>query len=139
VTTKLDDWSRQIGQKHGDRDRAAALEAQARIDVEQRLEAGCLERWPAIVTAMKSVVASYNHGARLEAVTLVEDAVNPGVTVEATTNGRRALVIALDGSDVTVRARSGPNDPLTGTQWVNLNRTDRQAAEYLLRDWLERL
>jgi hypothetical protein len=67
-----------------------------------------------MVAAMNSVVASYNHGARLDAVTLVEDAVNPGVTVEATTNGRRALVIALDGSDVTVRTRSGPDDRLSG-------------------------
>ena len=139
MSTKLDDWSRQTGEKHGNRDRAAALGAQARIDVEQQRQAGCLERWPAIVAAMNTVVASYNHGARLEAVTLVEDAVNPGVTVEATTNGRRALVIALDGSDVTVRTRSGPNDRLSGTQWVSLNRTNEAAAEYLLRDWMERL
>jgi hypothetical protein len=139
MRTKLDDWSRQIGEKHGDRDRAAALGAQARIDVEQQRQAGCLERWPAIVAAMKTVVESYNHGARLEAVTLVEDPVNPGLTVEATANGRRALVVALDGSDVTVRTRSGPTDPLSGMQWVSLNRTDENAAAYLLRDWLERL
>ena len=139
MRTNLGDWSRQMGEKHGDRDRAAALGAQARIDVEQQRQAGCLERWPAIVAAMKTVVASYNHGARLDAVTLVEDAVNPGVTVEATANGHHALVIALDGSEVTVRARSGANDPLSGTQWVSLNRTDENAAAYLLRDWLERL
>jgi hypothetical protein len=139
MRTKQDDWSRRIGEKHGDRDRAAALGAQARIDVEQQRQAQSLERWPAIVAAMKSVIASYNHGTRLESVTLVEDAVNPGVTVEATANGRRALIIALDGSDVTVRTRSGPNDPLSCAHWVNLNRTDENAAAYLLRDWLERL
>jgi hypothetical protein len=139
MRTNVDDWSRQMGEKHGDRDRAAALGAQARIDVEQQRQAGCRERWPALVAAMKTVVASYNDGARLEAVTLVEDAVNPGVTVEAIANGHHALVIALDGSDVTVRTRSGPNDPLSGTRWVNLNRTDENAAAYLLRDWLERL
>jgi hypothetical protein len=64
---------------------------------------------------------------------------NPGVTVASVTNGRRSLVIALDGSDVTVRARNGPNDSLSGTHWVSLNRTDEDAAAYLLRDWLERL
>jgi len=90
---------------------------------------------------MTALVTSYNHGAGLEAVTVVEDTSSRGngVTVESATNGRRALVIALDGSDVAVRTRSGPNDPLSGTQWVSLNRTDASAASYLLRDWLERL
>src|SRR5687767_15548142 len=99
MRTTPDDWSRQIGEKHGNRDRAAAVGSQARIDVEQQRQAECLERWPAIVTAMKTVIASYNHGARHEAVTLLEDAVGPEVTVEATANGRHALVIALDGPD----------------------------------------
>ncbi len=58
MSTKLDDWSRQTGEKHGIRDRAAALGAQARIDVEQQRQAGCLERWPAIVAAMNTVVAA---------------------------------------------------------------------------------
>ena len=136
------DWSREIGEKHGHRDRAAALEVQAAVAVEHQQHAACLERWPAIVAAMKSVVASYNDGAGLEAVTLVEDLVNTenaGVTVASVTNGRRALVIALDGSDVTVRTRSGPDDSLSRTQWVNLDRTDENTAAYLLRDWLERL
>jgi hypothetical protein len=112
------------------------------MDVERQRHAACLERWPAIVAAMKSLVASYNDGAGLEAVTLVEDTVdreNASVTIASVTNGRRALVIALDGSDVTVRTRSGPNDVLSGMQWVSLDRTDENAAAYLLRDWLERL
>lgn len=137
--TTQDDWSRQIGEKHGNRDRAAAVGAQARIDVEQHRQAECLERWPAIVTAMKAVIAGYNDGARHEAVTLVEDAVNHGMTVEAAANGRHGLVIALDGAEMTVRTRTGPNDPLSGAQWVSLNRTDENAAAYLLRDWLGRL
>jgi len=140
--TRVDDWSRQIGEKHGHRDRAAAHHVQAAMDVERQRHAACLERWPAIVAAMKSLVASYNDGAGLEAVTLVDDTVdreNASVTITSVTNGRRALVIALDGSDVTVRTRSGPNDPLSGMQWVSLDRTDESAAAYLLRDWLERL
>jgi hypothetical protein len=115
---------------------------QAAVDIERQRHAACLERWPAIVAAMKSLVVSYNDGAGLEAVTLVEDTANhenAGVIVASVTNGRRALVIALDGSDVTVRTRSGPNDSLSGALWVSLNRTDENAAAYLLRDWLERL
>ena len=138
MSTKLDDWSRQTGEKHGNRDRAAALGAQARIDLEQQRQAGCLERWPAIVAAMTTVVASYNHGARLDAVTLVEDGVNPGVTLESAANGRRALVMSLDGSDVSVRTHNKNGDS-TSRYWVSLNRTDENAAAYLLRDWMERL
>jgi hypothetical protein len=138
-----DDWSRHMGEKHGHRDRAAAIEAQAAVVRERERHTACLERWPAIVAAMDSLVASYNEGAGLEAVTLVEDASNgdrPGVTVESVTNGRHALVIALDGSDVTVRARNGPNNhQLSRAQWISLDRTDENAAAYLLRDWLERL
>jgi hypothetical protein len=142
LNTMPDDWSRQIGEKHGHRDRAAAREAKEATDAERELHASCAERWPAIVAAMTSMVTSYNHGAGLEAVTVVEDTSrrgHPSVTVESATNGRRALVIALDGSEVAVRTRSGPNAPLSGTQWVSLNRTDENAASYLLRDWMERL
>jgi hypothetical protein len=139
LTTRPDDWFRYVGEKHGQRDRAAALEAQAALDLERQRHAACLDRWPALVAALKSLLGRYNEGAGVEAVTLVEDTVNPGVTVESATNGRRALVIALDGSDVIVRTRSGPNDSLSGTHWVSLNRTDENAAAYLLRDWLGRL
>jgi hypothetical protein len=115
---------------------------QAAMDAERQQHVVCLERWPAIVAAMKSLVMSYNDGARFEAVTLVDDTddrENASVTVASVSNGRRALVIALDGSDVTVRTRSGPNDALSGMHWVSLDRTDENAAAYLLRDWLERL
>jgi hypothetical protein len=137
VRTK--DWSRRIGEQHGKRDRAVALGSQALDDREHQKHAACLQRWPTIVMAMQTLVASYNAGAGHEAVTLVEDAGNPGVTLASTTNGRRALVVALDGSDVSVRTRDGHDYPLSGTRWMDLNRTDANAAAYLLRDWFERL
>jgi hypothetical protein len=137
VTIK--DWSRQFGEKHGQRDRAAALDAQARIDVERQRHAERLERWPAIVAAMRSLIAGYNRGAGIDVVTLAEDVATPGVTVESATNGRRALVVALESSELTVRSRSGPNQPLGTPHWVTLDRTDENAAAYLLRDWMERL
>jgi hypothetical protein len=139
---KTDDWARRIGEQHGHRDRATAHETQAVIDVERQRHAACLERWPALVAAMHGLVMSYNEGAGLEAVTLAEHRAgrdHPGITFESTTNGRRALVIDLDGSDVMVRAHSGPDDSQSSTRWVSLNRTDENAAAYLLRDWLERL
>lgn len=135
----MKDWPRQIGDQHGARDRAVGRGARVLADREREQHAACLRRWPAIVTAMRTLVVSYNEGAGLEAVTLIENPVNPGVTLESTINRRRAMVIALDGSDVSVRTRNGQHSPMTGMYWVSLNRTDENAAAYLLRDWLERL
>ena len=134
----MKDWSRHIGETHGRRDRATTLGEQKALDREHQRDAECLQRWPAIVAAMRTVVAGYNHGVGLEAVTLVEDRVNPGVTLESVANGRRALVMALDGSDVSVRTHNKNGDS-TSRYWVSLNRTDENAAAYLLHDWMERL
>ena len=135
----MKNWSRHIGETHRRRDRTAGLRAQAVVDREHEQNAACLQRWPALVVAMKALVASYNERSGREAVTLVEDTAHPGVTLESATNGRRALVLAVDGSDISVRTRHGRDQPLSGTQWVSLNRTDEDAAAYLLRDWMERL
>ena len=135
----MKNWSRRIGEQHGQRDRTANLRTQALVDVEHQRHEQCLQRWPAIVAAMRTVVVGYNDGAGHDAVTLAEDADNPGVTLESTANGRRALTIALDGSDVSVRTRNGHGDAMSGLHWVSLNRTDENAAAYLLHDWFERL
>lgn len=134
----MKDWSRHIGQTQGRRARATAVGEQKVVDREHQRDAECLQRWPAIVAAMRTVVAGYNHGVGLEAVTLVEDTVNPGVTLESVANERRALVMALDGSDVSVRTHNKNGDS-TSRYWVSLNRTDENAAAYLLHDWMERL
>jgi hypothetical protein len=128
-----------MGENHGQRDRAASLQAQTLVDLEHERHTACLERWPAIVAAMRMLVASYNEGAGPGTLTLVEDYATHGVTVESTNNGRSALVMTLDGADVSVRTRNGHDDPVNGTRWVNLNRTDEGAAAYLLRNWMEQL
>ena len=132
----MNDWSRQMGEKDGRRDRAASLQAQTLVDLEHDRHAACLERWPTIVAAMKTLIADYNDGTGLNTLTLVEDSLNSGVTLESSRTGHSSLVIALDGADVSVHTRNGHAG---GTRWVSLNRTDENAAEYLLRDWMEQL
>ena len=139
VETKLLDWPRGIGEKHGRRDRDASLQAQTLVDLEHERHTACLERWPAIVAAMRTLVASYNEGAGPGTLTLAEDSANHGVTLESTLNGRSGLVMTLDGAEVSVRTRNGHADPVNGTHWVSLNRTDEDAAAYLLRNWMEQL
>jgi hypothetical protein len=132
-------WPRQLGEQHGKRDRAAGTEVQERLDAEQQQCDALLERWPAIVGAVKSVIDGYNGGTGVQAVVMLEDPKLSSVTLESTTNGRRTIVIALDGSYIAVRTRAGVDDPLSGPHWVSLERTNEHTAEYLLRDWLERL
>ena len=139
VGTTLYDWSRRTGESHGRRNRAASLQAQTLVDLEHERHTACLQRWPAIVAAMRTLVASYNEGAGPGTLTLTEDSAKQGVTLESTNNGRSALVMTLDGADVSVRTRNGHDDPVNGTRWVSLNRTDDDAAAYLLRNWMEQL
>ena len=136
--TVMSDWSRRMGEKRGRRDRAAALHSQTLVDRERERYASCLQRWPAIVATMRRLIAGYNEGAGLGTLTLVEDSVNSGVTLESAGN-RRSLVMTLDGEEVSVRTRNGHDDPVNETHWVSLNRTDQEAAAYLLRNWMEQL
>jgi hypothetical protein len=126
-----------MGEKHG-HDRAAALHSQTLVDREREQHAACLQRWPTIVARMRALIAGYNEGAGRSTVTLVEDSVNSGVTLESAGHSR-SLVMTLDGTDVAVRTRNGHADPVNETHWVSLNRTDEEAAAYLLRNWMEQL
>lgn len=135
----MQDWSRQMGERRGLRERVSSLQTQTHVDLEYERNAACLQRWPTIVAAMRTLVASYNEGAGLTVLTLVEDSVNPGVTLESARNGQDSLVIKLDGGDVSVRTHHASGDLGSSTRWVSLNRTDENAAEYLLRNWMEQL
>lgn len=132
-------WSRHMGEKRGLRDRSASLQTQALVDLEYEQHAACRERWPTIVAAMRALVESYNEGAGLTMLTLVEDTVKAGVTVESARNGHHSLVMTLDGADVSVRTPRADGELTHDTRWVSLNRTDENAAEYLLRNWMEQL
>jgi len=133
------DWSRHMGEKRGLRDRAASLRTQTQVDLEYEQHAACRERWPTIVAAMRALVESYNDGAGLSVLSLVEDSVHAGVTLASARNGHHSLVMMLDGADVSVRTRDADGELRADTRWVSLNRTDENAAEYLLRDWMEHL
>jgi hypothetical protein len=131
------DSSRYMGEQHGRRDRAASLRAQALVDRDRERNAACLERWPAIVAAMRTLILRHNEGAGVVPLRLAEDTVRSSVMLERADDPRRALIMALDGEDVAVRTRNEHSDSVNGTQWVSLNRTDENAAAYLLREWIE--
>ena len=136
----MNDWSRQIGEKHRRRDRAASLAAQAIVDGEHERRTACRLRWPMILTAIRALTEEYNAGFGLEAVVVVEgsDLEHPGVTLESVVSEHSSLGITVDGSELLVRTR-GAVDSSESTLWVALNRTDEDTAAYLVQDWMQRL
>jgi len=135
----MTDWARRMGENHERRDLAAEVQAQSQVDLERERHAACVRRWPTIVAAMRTLVAGYNEGTGLSTLTIVEDSLNPGVTVSSSRRGHSSLVIVLDGADVSVHTHDGRGSQVDGPRWVSLDRTDEGAAEYLLRNWMEQL
>ena len=135
----MTDLFRQLGEKHGSIDRAASLKTQALDAQQNERHVECLQRWPRIVEAMRTLIAAYNEGAGVAVLTFLEDSERRGVTLESVRRGRGSLVMTLDGADVCVRTRDSETDASHGVRWVSLSRTDEQAAEYLLRNWIEQI
>jgi len=137
---QMNDWPRQIGEKHQQRHRAASQRAQAIVDEEHERTAVCRLRWPMILTATKALTDEYNTGFGLDAVVVVEgsDLEHPSVTLDSVVSEHSTLEITVDGSEVFVRT-TGAVDSSDSTRWVALNRTDEDIAAYLVQDWMERL
>jgi len=128
-----------MGENHERRDLAAELQTQSQVDLERDRHAACLQRWPVIVAAMRTLINSYNEGTGISTLTMVEDPVNPCVTLASSRRGHSSLVIALDGANVSVHTLNGRAGQANGPRWVSLDRTDAAAAEYLVRNWMEQL
>ena len=137
--TDMNDWARRMGENHERRDLAAELQTQSQVDLERDRHAACLQRWPVIVAAMRTLINSYNEGTGISTLTMVEDPVNPCVTLASSRRGHSSLVIALDGANVSVHTLNGRAGQANGPRWVSLNRADDAAAEYLVRNWMEQL
>jgi hypothetical protein len=136
----MNDWPRQIGEKHQRRDWAASLGAQAIVDAEHERSATCRLRWPMILAAIRALTEEYNAGFGRDAVVIVEgsDLEHPSVTLESVVSGHSTLGITVDGPDLLVRTRGGV-DSSNSARWVALNRTDQDIAAYLVQDWMQRL
>ena len=136
----MNDWPRQIGEKHQRRDEAACLRAKAIIDGEHERSAACRVRWPMILAAIRALTEEYNTGFGLDVVVVVEgsDLEHPSVTLESVVSEHSTLGIAVDGSELLVRTRVAV-DSGESTRWVALDRSNEDIAAYLVQDWMERL
>ncbi len=137
---QVNDWAREIGEKHQRRDRAASRHAQPIVDDEHERTAVCRLRWPMILAAIRALTEEYNRGFGSDAIVVVEGSglEHPGVTLESVVSKHTTLGITVDGPELLVRTRNGV-DSSAGPRWVALNRTDEDIAAYLLQDWMQRL
>lgn len=135
------DLYRRLGASHRRRDEAAQLSARAIQERDDARQLTCRRRWPTIVDAMRTLVNCYNEGTGGETLIIVEGPTGqdeePMVTVTA--RGGRALVVAVDGADLVVRASEDENGGMQGEQWIGLDRTDEATASYVLQNWLAQL
>ena len=140
VMVAMNDWPRQIGEKHQRRDWAASSRAQAIVDDEHERKAACRLRWPMILAAIRALTEEYNAGFGLEAVAVVEgsDLERPSVTLESVVSEHSTLGITVDGAELLVR-EAGTVDSGESTRWVALSRNDEDTAAYLVQDWMQRL
>jgi len=109
------------------------------MDRDYERHAVCLQRWPAVVEAVRVLVARYNEGTGLDTLTVIEDAVNPIITIVSIAIGPGSLIMALEGADVSVHTRDAQATATGGARLVTLDRNDEETAEYLVRNWMEQL
>ena len=64
--------ARAMGRRRGERDARARSLADAFAQGEHGRRAVCLQRWPGILAAIRSLVAAYNEGAGAEVLTTRE-------------------------------------------------------------------
>jgi hypothetical protein len=134
------DWYRRLGASHRRRDEAVRLSALAIQERDQAQQLACNLRWPAIVVAMRALIDFYNDGAGEEALLLVDGRGESGEpTATVTTRSGRALVMAVEGADLWVRASQDGNGRTQGERWIGVNRTDQDTAGYVLQNWLAQL
>ena len=137
---QMNDWSRQIGEKHRRREQSASHVAQAVVDSEHERRTACRLRWPMILMAIRGMTDEYNAGFGLDAVVVIDgsDPEHPSITLESLVSEHPVLGIMVDGAELCVRTGSAV-DSTERTHWVALNRSDDDTAAYLVQDWMQRL
>jgi hypothetical protein len=134
------DAYRRLGASHRRRDESVRLSALAIQERDQARQLVCDRRWPAIIEAIRALIEAYNDGAGGDALRLLDGGgqdAEPTATVTARSG--RALVIAVEGADLWVRASQDGNGRTQSERWIGLNRTDQHTADYVLQNWVAQL
>jgi hypothetical protein len=135
-------WCGQLGASHRRRDDSARGEASALRDRDAERQQALRRRWPAIAAAIRALVTSYNDGAGIEVLTVVDytHSDRRDLILEVIARGGQRLTMEVAGAELWVRPNEGTaGAPDGGRRWLTLSLTDEDAAAYALQHWLTQL
>ena len=135
-------WVATLGQKHGARERAAALAARAALDGDADGLTLARERWFGIVAAMRRLAGLYNIAFDRDVLAVVDDrsdADRPVVTVRADGSDAPSLEAVLEGTLICVRCSDAQGQWVEMEHRLRADRDDEQTAAYVLQHWMEPL
>jgi len=99
-------------------------------------------RWPDIAAAMRALVRSYNEGAGIDVLTVVDhtDSESRDLILEVVARDGQTLTMELAGAELCVRSNEGTaGAPDGGRRWLTFALTDEGMAAYALQHWLSQL
>jgi hypothetical protein len=98
-------WCHQLGTHHRLRDEPARREACALRDRDAERQSAVRRRWPALTVAMRALVTSYNEGAGIDVLTVVDytESESRDLILEVAARGGQTLTMEL-GRRRAVRA-----------------------------------
>jgi hypothetical protein len=133
------EWAHRLGQQRLARDESVARITKSEEEDAAQAAAASVERWPAIVDAIRRLADAYNAGVGRTVLTVVETAGPPGVTVAAEGGGTPSLSATLDDSVVSIHARDARGVTHAADVRLRADRDDRTTAAYFLQDWMQHL
>lgn len=135
-------WCHQLGTNHRLRDDPARREACALRDRDAERQSAVRRRWPGITAAMRALVTSYNEGAGIEVLTVVDytESESRDLILEVAARSGQTLTMELGGGELCVRPNEGMvGAPDGGRRWLTFGLSDEDMAAYALQHWLTQL
>ena len=133
------DSCRQLGTSYRRRDESVRHEACALRDREAERQTAVRQRWPAIAAAMRALVGSYNEGAGIEVLTVVDYTTTESrdLILEVVARGGQTLTMEMGGAELCVRPNAGTSGAADdGRRWLTFELSDEDTAAYALQHWL---
>jgi hypothetical protein len=127
---------------HRQRDESARHQGCALRERDAERQIAVRRRWPAIAAAMRAIVRSYNEGAGVEVLTVVDytDGESRDLTLEVVARGGQTVTLELSGGELCVRPNEGAaGAPDGGRRWLTSGLSDEDTAAYALQHWLTQL
>ena len=135
--------ARAMGRRRGEHDARARSLADTFAQAEHARRAVCLQRWPGILAAIRSLVAAYNEGAGVELLTVSEkaDGGDPAVTITSR-GSARTITIGVDENALLVQTnleRHAAASLHVIARRIDCSRSDTGTAAYALHNWMDQL